>query len=496
MQFVFKKYMKQKLYITSLGFFLVMLIGCSDRNEFQEEVRSFVKNDDQIDQGEYEILKESVLQADDARLKNITDENGVIEDAKLRAEILRAAKRENPRITENAIWQAKSKVTPKKFNINVYVENSASMDGYVQGNTDFETTVYDLLMDFKISDLCDSLNLNYINNSIPYTKSNALQPDISDFIERLEPTTFRKRGGNRGTSDISNILKQVSNEVDHNNISVLISDFVFSPGKHKNAVEYLNGQQIGIRGIFDEKIKKMNLSTVIIQCESNFNGTYYDKTDSPIPLLKCTRPYYIWLIGTNEQIRSIIKSEKINVKGGYKNRLILVSGDKKHKTPYKILINPKIGEFKLKNGAQGPIENAERNRERLFGFNVVTDYSKCIQGLDYFSDAGNYKLSNKAYNIKVETIPVDDNSVNRGYTHKLKLQTSELRTEKLRVNVTGKVPQWVYSASSLNDSGIKNNTSEQAKTFGFKFLVEGVCEAYYPTEQSKIISSFDISINQ
>ncbi|MDR3093329.1 MAG: hypothetical protein LBU62_01635, partial [Bacteroidales bacterium] len=86
--------------------------------------------------------------------------------------------------------------------VNVYIENSGSMDGYVKGVTEFENAVYNYLSDIMISGVSDSLNLFYINSEIIKYGS-----DIADFIEKLEPTTFKARGGNRGTSDIANVME-------------------------------------------------------------------------------------------------------------------------------------------------------------------------------------------------------------------------------------------------------------------------------------------------
>ncbi|MDD4848252.1 MAG: hypothetical protein PHR53_05770, partial [Bacteroidales bacterium] len=135
--------------------------------------------------------------------------------------------------------------------INVYIENSGSMDGYVKGVTEFEQTVYSYLSDIKISDLTDSLNLLYINSkTIPWGS------DIADFIEKLEPATFRLRGGNRQTTDISDLLKIILSETKENHVSIFISDCIFSPGKSRNAEQYLVKQQIGIKTNMAEYLKK------------------------------------------------------------------------------------------------------------------------------------------------------------------------------------------------------------------------------------------------
>jgi hypothetical protein len=74
-------------------------------------------------------------------------------------------------------------------NFNVFIENSASMDGYVQGLSEFKNTVYSFLSDIKspLREIGDTLNLFYINSKpIPFTDQ------VEDFIEKLDPSTFRE----------------------------------------------------------------------------------------------------------------------------------------------------------------------------------------------------------------------------------------------------------------------------------------------------------------
>ena len=97
-------------------------------------------------------------------------------------------------------------ILPAEFNpiINVYIENSGSMDGYVKGQTDFEHIVYNYLVDLKQIEVARALNLFYINSEILPQKD-----DINDFIEKLEPTSFQAKGGNRGTSDMALMMKDI-----------------------------------------------------------------------------------------------------------------------------------------------------------------------------------------------------------------------------------------------------------------------------------------------
>ena len=168
--------------------------------------------------------------------------------------------------------QNAQKVTCKPI-YNVYVENSASMNGYVKGITEFEQTVYNYLTDIKISNLTDSLRLNYINSKVIPRGS-----DIEDFILKLEPSSFTQMGGNIGVTDLSEVIKKVLQGTSDSTVSILVSDLIFSPGKGKNAEEYLVNQQIGIKSRVSEHLSKFPQHSVIVyQLSSKFAGSFYDK---------------------------------------------------------------------------------------------------------------------------------------------------------------------------------------------------------------------------
>ena len=135
--------------------------------------------------------------------------------------------------------------------INVYIENSGSMDGYVKGQTEFEQIVYNYLVDLKQIRIAKELNLNYINSEIL-----PQQDDIRDFIEKLEPTSFKAKGGNRGSSDIALMIKDILSEMNDSIVSIFISDCIFSPGKGKDASSYLVNQQIGIKNYLGNYINE------------------------------------------------------------------------------------------------------------------------------------------------------------------------------------------------------------------------------------------------
>jgi hypothetical protein len=480
---------------------ILMLTSCkSEFGSFNEQALTFANNDKKIDEQEYQKLLKKISGSDEKGFQQFKNDKGEIDNIKVVSYLLKYFMAKNVGLTANDIWQPLTNGTQETFNINVYLENSASMDGYVKGVTEFETAIYNLLGDFKISGLCDSLNLNYINKTIPYQKQNALPADIQDFIEKLEPSVFKQRGGDRSVSDLKNILSTVLKTVNNKNAAVLISDFVFSPGKNANAQDYLNNQGVGIKIDFAEKLKEFDLSAVVIQLQSNFDGLYYDKTDQPLSF-KGKRPYYVWIFGSTQQISTILNKKVLdNIKGGYSNRLVLQSIKGISEPSYKILYSPKIGSFSAKQLNAKIISDASTSKDNqtkgLFGFNVAVDLSNSLQDANYFLDTSNYILSNTKYQLKVETITDKNDASLSGFTHLLKLQTSELREEVLKIEIVGKTPSWVFNSTSIDDSNILNDKNEQQKTFGLQYLIEGISDAFYPKSNSNAINSISITIKK
>jgi hypothetical protein len=490
----------RKRYFPFIALILILTSCKSEFGSFNEDALTFANNDKRIDDKEYQKLVEQISGSDEKGFQQFKNDKGEIENTKVVSYLLKYFNAKNVGLTANDIWQPVTNMTQETFNINVYLENSASMDGYVKGVTEFENAIYNLLGDFKISGLCDSLNLNYINKTIPYQKQNALPADIQDFIEKLEPSVFKQRGGDRSVSDLKNILSTVLKTVNNKNAAVLISDFVFSPGKNANAQDYLNNQGVGIKIDFAEKLKEFDLSAVVIQLQSNFDGLYYDKTDKPLSF-KGKRPYYVWIFGSTQQISSILNKKVLdNIKGGYSNRLVLQSIKGISEPNYKILYSPKIGSFSAKQLNAKIISDAFASKDNqnkgLFGFNVAVDFSKSLQDANYFLDTSNYILSNTKYQLKVETISDKNDASLSGFTHLLKLQTSELREEVLKIEIVGKTPSWVFNSTSIDDSNILNDKNEQQKTFGLQFLIEGISDAFYPKSNSNAINSISITIKK
>ncbi len=446
---------------------------------------------------------QGVTSSDDRGFRTLKNENGEIDHAKVSAYLKKLFDAKGANVALADIWQpGMGSSDATSFNVSVFLENSASMDGYVDANsTAFKAAMNDLLTNLENFPATDTLNLNYINSTIIPVKAAASEADVRSFQQNLNRTNFKTQGGRRGSSDIGEILSQILNQQQSGELSVLVSDFVFSPGG-KNALRYLEGQRSQIRSEFvAARRSNPNLAVAILQGEAQFEGTYYDRNDKPHARLAADRPYYVWLIGTAAQIQSVLDAKILEqTRSGFTNKLVIQPASEVVQPPFKILYSPKIGSFDAKSLVKGVITDAQVARDDrnkgIFEFSLAVNFAKGMQDESYFLDSTNYKISDAQYSLKAKPIADRTDVSLNSFTHVLTLRTTNLKDEKLQIDVVGKVPGWVYVSSSEDDTQIETAAEEASKTFGFSYLVEGVSDAFYPRSQANPLYTIPLTIKK
>lgn len=370
--------------------------------------------------------------------------------------------------------------------IKVYVENSGSMYGYVKGTTDFENAVYSYLSDIQLADLGKKvansaknvMELNYINSKvIKHT------PDIEEFIKKLEPADFRLRGGNMGTSDMSDILKTILSQITENEIAIFVSDCILSPGNRyqarDNADEYLVSNGIGVKNHFVEKISEcQEFSVVVLRLMSQFNGTYYNKFDERTTI-NANRPYYVWLMGNRSNLKKVMDEVDIDkIKGSGVQNIYMASKPIKS-FPYGILPQQSIGNFKPDPANTiTSILNAKPIKtggNTTFQLSIGVNFSEMLLPDEYLMNPDNYSISNKAYSVEI----VKNKNSHSSYTHivKLKLTGPIISKGMVKITLHNNMPAWVEEYT--DEIGLDINAEgAMEKTYGLKHLISGVYDAY------------------
>lgn len=372
--------------------------------------------------------------------------------------------------------------------IKVFVENSGSMDGYVKGATDFENAVYSYLSDIQHADLGvkndsisskNSMELYYINSKVlPFA------PDVKEFIKALEPTVFRQRGGNRGTSDMSEIIDTILAQTGDNDVSVFVSDCIFSPGNQymvcDNADEYIVAQQIGIKSHIVEKLaKNPNFAIVVMRLTSQFNGIYYNKFDDRQPINN-DRPFYMWLMGDRSYLNTILKKVELNqIKGKGVQNIFMISRPLTA-IPYNIsLPQPGNGKYEIARSEQYAINNAKidsKGGNSLFQVGISVNFSNILLPDEYLMNPDNYMVSNKAYGVEIAKYSGPRQDL---YTHTIKLNLLQPVLSKgiVKISLKNTLPQWINDCT--DESGLDINApGAMEKTYGLSYLLGGVYDAY------------------
>lgn len=364
--------------------------------------------------------------------------------------------------------------------VNVYLENSGSMNGYVDsGKTEFQQAVYNYLCDMEISGIPSEMNLFYINSQI-ISKGNV----IADFINKLNPHSFKSAPGNKATTDVAEIVKMILDKTDQKTVSVFISDCIFSPGSQHNPQAYLTGQQIGIKkAVADYLAQKGTLACVVYQLSSGFQGMYYDYRNKA-RAFKGDRPYYIWMFGNPVHIALL--------KNSIPEKKFAGNGVEHAWTVQNVCLPVDYGLLPANknNGAydrlsKTSVGNLSRAADGRFMFTIGADmrYLALLYGEDYITDTRNYvhlidKATDEAFFGEISTNTVK----NSPYTHNIHVISDKKPYRgDFKIALACTVPQWIYDITDDDDSQFSD--ANVNKTYGLKYICDGIYQAYTANNQ-------------
>ena len=498
---------QKKLSIFSMLFLfglLVFLNSCANEpiDELNKKINIALRSGNEITENErnefIEYVKENSL-----NLPEIIGSNDEINQEELTNIILLIAnKRRNS--PEPKIFSPNNNSENEDINtiINVFIENSGSMDGYVKGTTEFEAALSDLLVQLqykynKEKNDNQNLKINFINTKIYPSKVD----EVNNFVETLEPSKAPYKVGNRSVSKLNEILEIILDSTKQNEISILTSDCIYSLDKGKDTEGALEFQKSLTKGAFLEKSKEFNFSTIVLKMNSKFDGYYYDKDNSKTRLSKKERPYYFWIIGKHNLIKTF--QEEINLKQlkGFENSYYLSNSQENHHPFFTVLKETnKIGDFKPTDRKAKDLKNINEieYNNGVFQFAVAIDLKGIPVDDAYLKDIRNYIKPDGFSVISVDEIDrskLDKNDFTKisktNATHFITIQFSrEYDIQDLKLELSNNIPSWVEESNSIDDRNVEN---ELDKTFGLLYLVQGVSEAY-TTQNPNNKSYFNINI--
>lgn len=345
-------------------------------------------------------------------------------------------------------WESsyRTPTLPDTICLNVYVENSGSMNGYMCNGSNLKDAVYDYISDLKKN--TTTCNLFYINSQIiPCNVS------LDNYIKNLTPLSFAKAGGNLKNTDLRSIFNLIMSKHKANSVSVFVSDCILDIPE--SATDFFGNCQVSIKNTFNEAIAKHpSLGVEIVKLQSKFDGYWFcGKNKQKLDGVK--RPYYIWVIGD-------------------KNILAMLN----EKVPIAKIIGG-IDDYCAYSTSQSIAFDIDKKRYAVnhsdkINVAVLADLRTSLQEESLLENTYQYSPENPLQTKVLSVIPVSKSGSN--YSHVINLELSSPQTLKT-ASFTLNYPEMAQWVKLSNDStGIYGNSID--KTTGIQYLIQGVADAY------------------
>ncbi|GAB3262853.1 hypothetical protein GCM10027347_28870 [Larkinella harenae] len=380
-------------------------------------------------------------------------------------------------------------------NILFFMETSASMGGYLKGETNFKVAVSELVT-----------KMNQVAPVEVWTIAGKAQPFVggyNQFVVNLATTPL----ANERSSELHKIFKQVGEKAKGNTVALLVSDCILSfpdaEVKKNPEINRQNAESVLKSQINDQfaALKKQGVSATVLAYSSGFNGTYYDYTNNKHKLAGESRPFYIWIIGKQELVADLnqklsdllitkpAKQLDFGASGALKQFDLFFSLNKKGSWRAE-----KAGLSELSVKPASPAEFAVGvNLNGLPAYAQVEDYIK--KNAVVTASNATVKLVNVQKKEKVSTERIKERELKllNQNTHVLTFRVENIYDEK--AGVTIKLPvrfdDWYATGWSTMDD--RTATSRFNKTFALVHLMNGVKEAYQSSTNDFLVLNLNLA---
>ena len=331
--------------------------------------------------------------------------------------------------------------------LKVYVENSGSMDAYMCAGSNLKDAVFDYVSDLKR--LTTSCSLYYINSKVILYNG-----ELKSYIKDLTPQSFARAGGNRGNTDLRDIIEKIIRANGKQTVSVFVSDCILDIPE--NAIDFFGNCQVSIKNTFNEALSATpDLGVEIIKLDSKFHGYWYCGHNREL-LKDAKRPYYIWIIGSQKYLAEFNKKVPIeNIIGGIKE--------------YSAYAAPQKIPFDMNRSTYVTNHSGKINVE------ILVNLRGSLQSSDLYKNTAQYKSANPSQVTVISACEITDAS--SPYSHVITLEIDNPETLK-HETLTFSYPylaNWVSNSDDTTGTNVKENLD---RTTGLMALIKGVAEAY------------------
>lgn len=352
-------------------------------------------------------------------------------------------------------WPSGKTEDLEKCVVNLYVENSGSMDGYMHDGFEFKDAVfgYTTGVDRYVKDTrFFYINSKIVPNNIP----------LENLSGSFSVDAFRAAGGDRSSTDLASMLKMVLKRQNDKTVSVFVSDCILSLPKGA-ASNYFVNNQISIEAIVSKKLKKQNdLTFVVYRLMSRFYGKFYNSKGGTD--IDARRPYYVVLAGPRNLVSQLVR--KVPLESVPNAKVTNMVAYTSRHIPVMTLTNSTGRLFKDNKCTLLPEKGSDNYRIK-----ILADLTSTFIDADTLVNRNLYKSSDRQFKLEyVEKIKDAESP----YTHILTVsapQSVQPTNERISLKKP-EAPVWIEQAN--DDTGVFIGR----KTTGIKYVLYGIGNAY------------------
>ncbi len=479
-----RKILKSLFYIVLLTIITVSFSSCGNRQkkDFNLMLVSLADKDQTIDRNDWQSI-EYYLDANKAQLKEFYHDGQLdIEAVKSYITELFEHRRPAKKISFVGIGGR------EYLAVNFYLERSGSMIAYDSpaGDGSFKAAIVSML---------NSLPNNNEDNKIYIVNSsiNAYPQGFRKFIADSDIFEATKGIGDAGYTDFGAIFGNILNKTGNDELSILVTDMIYSTKDMAgvNPQKVFAEAQGMTNAVFKDEVK--NRAMLIVKMRGSYNGLYYPY-NSPSKGYRYDgyRPYYIVVVGSNDNIARLTKDKnymsfaRFASMRGYENMYLFETDDVYKPYCSLLLKHGSIrGRFRPERGQNTQIhaiEDVEPDRNsgdiRLA---LAVDLSGMLIDDQYLTDKANYRIDaddkieiKEIHRIgKGDVTPAEKKYIGSA-THLFILSADRITHEQdVNIRLLNRMPQWITASSSDDDTHVDSRT-----TFGLKYLLNGIYSSY------------------
>ncbi len=369
----------------------------------------------------------------------------------------------------------------KQLALSVYLERSGSMTPYDTqgGGGELKKAVNDLINFFPGENVVPSI---FIVNDGVY----AYGGEVAEFLKDKNIYASTANMGNAAHTDFGEIFSTILASQKPNEVSVLITDMIYSPKNTKNvsAEKIFNEENSLATSVFKQYPGK---SVLVSKLSGTYQGKYYPYNQSSFAY-SGKRPFYVFVIADKKVVEEMTNDAQ------YSRFVNLANAEHFYRfnqpeMPLEVSILPNWegskGRYRIAREEGLMVEKCEGDRVTgVLQFGVAADLSVLGKDAEFLCDASNYEVASAGgYQVSVAAIEPSQVSGNNksyleGKTHIITISgMPEMRKDEVVIKIKNDFPQWISQSNATDDTNAGVPNFENT-TFGIEPFLRGIYDAY------------------